>query len=52
MNYQFSHTLTRIVIFKALRSMNNKLREDAINLAGEVDVLTEEIDALMPEADR
>lgn len=35
-----------------LRSMNNKLREDANNLKEEVDVLSEEIDILEPEADR
>jgi hypothetical protein len=32
--------------------MNNKLREEAKTLTGEVDVLTEEINALKPEADR
>jgi hypothetical protein len=32
--------------------MNNKLREEANTLAGEVELLTEEIDALKPEADR
>ncbi len=36
----------------SLRSMNNKLREDANHLGEEVDVLSEEIDLLEPEADR
>lgn len=36
----------------SLRSMNNKLREDANNLGEEVDVLSGEIDILEPEADR
>lgn len=36
----------------SLRSMNNKLREDANNLGSEVDTLSEEIDLLEPEADR
>lgn len=35
-----------------LRSMNNKLREEANTLTGEVNVLTEEINALKPDADR
>jgi len=36
----------------ALRSMNNKLREEANQLEENVDQLSEEIDALEPEADR
>jgi len=36
----------------ALRSMNNKLREDANNLEEQVDTLSNEIDALEPEAER
>ena len=36
----------------SLRSMNNKLREDANKLEDAVDELSEEIDALEPEADR
>lgn len=36
----------------SLRSMNNKLREDANNLTEQVDILSEEIDLLEPEADK
>lgn len=36
----------------SLRSLNNKLREDANHLSDEVDNLAEEIDLLEPEADR
>ena len=36
----------------ALRSLNNKLRDDANQLADEVDALAEEIDLLRPEATR
>lgn len=36
----------------SLRSMNNKMREDANNLADAVDDLSGEIDLLEPEADR
>lgn len=43
---------SRIGKLPSLRSMNNKLREDANKLEDEVDVLSEEIDALEPEADR
>eukprot|EP00581_Thalassiosira_minuscula_P010488 CAMPEP_0183709740 /NCGR_PEP_ID=MMETSP0737-20130205/5721_1 /TAXON_ID=385413 /ORGANISM="Thalassiosira miniscula, Strain CCMP1093" /LENGTH=344 /DNA_ID=CAMNT_0025937911 /DNA_START=271 /DNA_END=1305 /DNA_ORIENTATION=- len=42
----------RIGAIPSLRSMNNKLREDANKLGGEVDILSEEIDLLEPEADR
>ena len=36
----------------ALRALNNALRQDAENLEVEVDILTEEIDDLQPEAAR
>ena len=36
----------------SLRAMNNKLRDDANNLGEQVDVLSETIDDLEPEADR
>lgn len=38
--------------FPTLRSMNNKLKDQANNLMGEVDVLSESIDDLEPEANR
>lgn len=43
---------SRIGKLPSLRSMNNKLREDANKLEDEVDILSDEIDALEPEADR
>jgi len=42
----------RIVKLPTLRSLNNKLREDANQLEMEVDTLTMEIDFLQPEAER
>ena len=47
----FSHC-TCMVYFIALRSMNNKLREDANKLEEDVDELVAEIDSLKPEAER
>ena len=37
---------------KALRALNNKLREDARQLEAAVDDLADEVDLLGPEADR
>ena len=42
----------RIVKLPALRSLNNKLRDDANRLEDDVDKLSEEIDRLEPEAER
>jgi len=42
----------RIVKLPALRSLNNKLRDDANRLEDEVDKLSEVIDRLEPEAER
>lgn len=42
----------RIVKLPALRSLNNKLRDDASRLEDEVDKLSEEVDRLEPEAER
>mmetsp|Transcript_31782 Transcript_31782/g.57527 ORF Transcript_31782/g.57527 Transcript_31782/m.57527 type:complete len:381 (+) Transcript_31782:25-1167(+) len=42
----------RIIKLPALRSLNNKLREDAHHLEESVDALSEEIGYLQPEAER
>ena len=42
----------RITKLPSLRSLNNKLREEATRLEKEVDALSEEIDAISPEAER
>jgi len=42
----------RIIKLPALRSLNDKLREEANKLEDEVGILSEEIDLLKPDADR
>jgi len=42
----------RIVKLPTLRSLNNRLRDDANRLEAEIDVLSGEIDALEPEVSR
>jgi len=41
-----------IIKLPSLRSLNNKLQEDANRLEEDVDILTEQIDSLRPEAER
>ena len=49
----YAHLLFRSYdLHAALRALNNALRQDAENLEVEVDILTEEIDDLQPEAAR
>lgn len=46
------HLFRSYDLHAALRALNNALRQDAENLEVEVDILTEEIDDLQPEAAR
>ena len=41
----------RMAKIPTIRTLNNRLRDEAHRLEGEVDTLSEEIDAIAPEAD-